>query len=268
MSAPDARSAVSPGGAAVSVDAATPVRATPEKERLASKAQNSEPVVGRRLTLGRRAVFWAYRRLMNTLFDIEVRGELPKDKGAVLASNHPSMADGPLAQVLDPRIRCVAAPQIPLFHTVMSLAGTYFTNSESLFAQVEADLKANNLAWIAPEGTMNSRQISEVKSGAVRMAANAGVEIYPMVMTGTKAAWEQLGRLHTWRPWRKPKITIEIGKPIRPSGETKRDQATVHRAIVELQAKHGIPAACASGAAAATGENDTLHTGARAALRS
>lgn len=245
----------------------------PSRRRRSTPPSPEPPPKGARPPgLGRRLLWRGYRAVLFRLFDIEIRGALPQGTGAVLACNHPSMADGPVATLLDPRIRSVATRQRnPLFQLVMERWGTYFVGREGLIERASADLRAGNLVWIAPEGTRSDYQIERVKSGAVVMAQAAGVPVVPMVVTGTQEAWASLSKLRTWLPWSRDqhRIVIELGEPFWPEGDAKTESQRLRGGIRALQAKHGIPAAprgLRAGANAASGRATPLQDGMNSAL--
>lgn len=210
------------------------------------------PVPPRRPGVGRRALWLAYKAFVHTLFEVEVKGELPKG-GAVLASNHPSMADGPAAVAMSPRIKAVARPQKNKFlMSMIELGGSVITNMPK--DEVDANgqpyprrsylgaiqhLREGNLLWIAAEGQMHSHKLFDAKSGSARLAHLAGVPVVPVVIRGSDKAWDQLLDIKSWRPWRRPKITIELGEPIQPTADAKASTAKILGTVRSMQEKSG-----------------------------
>jgi 1-acyl-sn-glycerol-3-phosphate acyltransferase len=74
-------------------------------------------------------------------------------------------------------------------------------------------LRAGEIVGVFPEATISrSFELKEFKTGAARMAAEAGVPILPVVIWGSQRVWtkghpKRLGRTRV-------PITIEVGKPI------------------------------------------------------
>ncbi|MEM6734200.1 MAG: lysophospholipid acyltransferase family protein [Myxococcota bacterium] len=272
---------IGPVTARTQVDGATPVEQPNPGKPLALVRREKEPDEPSKLellppskppSLAYRVAHRAFRAFIMTYCDVAVKGELPKDTGFVLASNHPSMADGPIIQSLDPRIQCVAVPQdVKFFQVFMEWVGSYFTDKKrEMYTRTNADLRGGNVVWIAVEGRCNRFQIKEAKAGAWAMAKEAGVPIVPMAVSDTSTAWNTLGKIWTWRPWRRPKITVEFGKPVMPGDDKTVARTRLRDSVRALQARVGVPAApgCALASAEASLGKKTgpILAGGRAAL--
>ena len=79
-------------------------------------------------------------------------------------------------------------------------------------------LKAGEVVGIYPEATISrSFEIKELKTGAVRIAAEAGVPLIPVVVFG---AHRLMTKDHPKDFSRSPKtIAIRVGEPMHPTGE-------------------------------------------------
>ncbi|MEO0813483.1 MAG: hypothetical protein AAFY60_11515, partial [Myxococcota bacterium] len=155
-----------------------------EQEVRAPKAPETSPQrkpraprtpLGERIKRG--ALWLAYKAFVHTVFKIEVRGTLPKG-GAVLASNHPSLADGPAAVSLSHRVRAVARPQENKFRMRMiELGGSIITNMPPGSVDEDGDpypqrnyrpairqAAQGDLIWFSIEGQMHSHLVADSKS--------------------------------------------------------------------------------------------------------
>jgi 1-acyl-sn-glycerol-3-phosphate acyltransferase len=91
------------------------------------------------------------------------------------------------------------------------------------YRQALAALKEGELVGVFPEATISrSFTIKEMKTGAVRMAAAAGVPIVPMALWGSQRLWTK-GRPRTLTRRHVP-ISIAVGEPLTPDG--RGDAAT------------------------------------------
>jgi 1-acyl-sn-glycerol-3-phosphate acyltransferase len=94
-------------------------------------------------------------------------------------------------------------------------------------------LRRGEVVGVFPEATISrSFEIKELKTGAVRMAADAGVPLVPMVLWGTQRLMTKdhprdLGRHKT--------ISVTIGEPISPEGATPVEKtAELRRAMAAM----------------------------------
>jgi 1-acyl-sn-glycerol-3-phosphate acyltransferase len=87
-------------------------------------------------------------------------------------------------------------------------------------------LGAGEVVGVFPEATISrSFLLKEFKSGAVRMAAEAGVPVIPMVLWGTQRI---LTKDHPRDFSRHRTIAITVGEPITVTGEDDPVEATAH----------------------------------------
>lgn len=116
------------------------------------------------------------------------------------------------------------------------------TAGRDAYVQAVAKLREGEYIAILPEaGVSRSFTVRECKTGAVRMAAEAGVPIVPISVWG---AHRLMTRGHGFKPfksWRMP-IRVQVGKQIRPTIDADANVAT-EELRAELQA--GIDAAMA-----------------------
>lgn len=159
--------------------------------------------------------------VLHRLVDLRVEGVARRVDGpAVVVSNHPHVADGALAMLADRSLRPVARwqPQrsaralIWLADSVVTTAGTG-RDPRPAWSTAVAHLGDGGRIWLAPEGGSHQEPtLRRPRSGAVRMAAAAGVPVQPLGIRwhdGTAGP-----RLSAWRPWRRPVVTLEWGEPV------------------------------------------------------
>lgn len=95
------------------------------------------------------------------------------------------------------------------------------------YAAAVESLRRGNLVGVYPEATISrSFELKEFKTGAVRMAREAGVPIVPLIVWGAHRLWTKdhpkaMGR-------RKFPVTVAVGSPIVPG----RDATAVLRAAM------------------------------------
>ena len=197
------------------------------------------------------------RPLLRGAVRIRVDGQVPAG-GAVLASNHPNLLDGPLMMSLDDRVRPVARPQtLRYVRIALRWSGAIIVGREAVAAAVSY-LRSGGLVWLAPEGRMTGSYLREGRSGSARMAAAAHVPVIPVAIRyhrrdgqgydGPGAVGTVGPKLRDWRPWRRPTVTVVFGAPIRVApvgkdlGGTAPEVATA--AIMEqVAALSGTPLA-------------------------
>lgn len=110
------------------------------------------------------------------------------------------------------------------------------------YAEAVEKLKAGELVGVYPEATISrSFEIKEFKSGAARMAIEAGVPIVPHVIWGAQRIWtkghpKHLGRTNT-------PISIAVGAPIAPTLPVSELTALLHarmqHLLLEVQDDYG-----------------------------
>ena len=97
-------------------------------------------------------------------------------------------------------------------------------------------LKAGEAVGIFPEATISrSFELKEFKSGAVRIAAEAGVPLVPVILWGTQ---RMMTKGHERDFSRGKTIAISVGEPLHPTGadpvaETAELQAVMARMLDE-----------------------------------
>jgi 1-acyl-sn-glycerol-3-phosphate acyltransferase len=165
--------------------------------------------------------------VLRLFFRPEVEGleNLPRSGGAILASNHLSVADSFFLPLVLPRR--VTFPAKLEYFTEPGIKGklkkAFFTGvgqipidrASGSAAQAALDtgirlLREGHLLGIYPEGTRSpDGRLYKGKTGMARMALQAGVPIVPVAMFGTDKA-NPIGS----RMWKPTKIRIKLGVPL------------------------------------------------------
>jgi 1-acyl-sn-glycerol-3-phosphate acyltransferase len=105
------------------------------------------------------------------------------------------------------------------------------TAGAAAYRHAVAALKAGEVIGVFPEGQVNAGVVGPLKSGAVRMAAQAGVPVIPVVVWGGQRILTK-GRRFSLRRARHSIVVIAIGEPRFP-GRSADD------AEVQTTALHG-----------------------------
>lgn len=151
---------------------------------------------------------------------------LPATGGAVVAINHTSYVDflpaGLAATERSRRMRFMIKAemeQVAVIRYLIRHTGTIpvdrSAGAGAYAAAVEA-LRAGELVGVYPEATISrSFELKEFKTGAVRMALEAGVPIIPLIVWGAQRIWTKGHPKNMWRP--KVPISVAVGEPIQPT---------------------------------------------------
>jgi 1-acyl-sn-glycerol-3-phosphate acyltransferase len=165
-------------------------------------------------------------RLQGLRFTVTGSDRIPRVGGAVLAINHVGYFDFTYAGYAAlPRRRVVRfmAKQEVFAHPVAGplLRGMHHipvdrTLGAASYAKAVEALAGGELVGVFPEATISrSFELKDFKSGAARMAAEAGVPLLPVVIWGSQRVWtkdvpKRLGRTRT-------PISVAVGEPV-PTG--------------------------------------------------
>ena len=181
-------------------------------------------------------------------FDVEGEEHIPATGGAVIAVNHTGYMDFTYAG-LPPRrvkryIRFMAKKEVfdnkisgPIMRALRHIPVDRGAGAQSYKSAVES-LRNGELVGVYPEATISrSFEIKEFKSGAARMAIEAGAPIIPTVIWGAQRVWtkghpKRLGRTNT-------PISIAVGEPLPPVGPpnelTEKLRTVMQKMLLELQ---------------------------------
>lgn len=101
------------------------------------------------------------------------------------------------------------------------------------YAEAVRQLRAGELVAVYPEATISrSFELKEFKSGAARMAREAGVPIIPLIVWGAHRFWTKDHPRSLAR--RKTPITVAVGEPIPPDGTSAELEAALRTAMTEI----------------------------------
>ena len=139
-------------------------------------------------------------RLLDIKFDIQGTEHIPPTGGAVIACTHVSYLDfifcGLGAQPAKRLVRFMAKHEVfanrvagPLMRGMHHISVDRSAGAGSYRKAVDA-LKRGEVVGVFPEATISrSFTVKQLKSGAVRMAADAGVPVVPMAVWGSQRLW-------------------------------------------------------------------------------
>lgn len=181
---------------------------------------------------------------------------LPNSGGAVLAITHYGYMDFALTEWMvwhrnRRRIRFLAKkgafdkPVVGWLLRGMRHISVDMKAGGEAYSQAITALKAGELLGVFPEAGVNrSFTVRDLKTGTVRMAAEAGVPIIPIAVWGGHRLLTK-GRKPTLAEARKVPIRFAIGAPFRPdAGSDVREQTAALRTSLQVlldEAQAGYP---------------------------
>ena len=152
---------------------------------------------------------------------------VPRQGGVLLAVNHVSYVDflygGLAANPSGRKVRFMSKRELfdhrwtgPLMRSLHHIEVDRADGEASLTTAVDY-LRAGEAVGIFPEATISrALELKEFKTGAVRIAAAAGVPLVPVILWGTQ---RMMTKDHPRDFSRGKTITISIGAPLHPAGE-------------------------------------------------
>jgi 1-acyl-sn-glycerol-3-phosphate acyltransferase len=177
--------------------------------------------------------------------------------GAVLAVTHFGYLDFALTewtlwQVDRRRIRFLATARAfdhpvagPLLRAMKHIP-VERTAGASAYRHAVAALRAGELVGVFPEGEVHRGDVGPLRTGAVRMAAEAGVPLVPVVVWGGQRLLTKGERFSLRRAWRS-RILVNVGEPrhlpaagLDADAETARLRATLRALLRDAQAEARI----------------------------
>lgn len=185
-------------------------------------------------------IIWTAKAAFKALglrFQLSGTEHVPRTGPALLAVNHISYVDfifgGYAAQPSRRLVRFMAKREIfdhPLGGPLMrSLHHIEVDRGEGLASYQEGlrYLRMGEVVGIFPEATISrSMEIKELKTGAVRLAAEADVPLIPVILWGTQ---RMMTKDHPKDFSRGKTIAISVGEPLHPTGADP---------VVETEALH------------------------------
>ena len=193
-------------------------------------------------------------RLLGQRFQMTGTEHVPTSGGVLLAYNHIGYVDfiyGGLAANPSGRlVRFMAKREIfdhrwtgPLMRSLHHIEVDRGEGLASYHTAVDY-LKAGEAVGIFPEATISrSMELKEFKTGAVRIAAAAGVPVVPVILWGTQ---RMMTKGHPRDFARGKTISIKVGEPMVPTGDDPAgDTVELRRRMSEMlsEAIRDYPAA-------------------------
>ncbi|MFD8820029.1 lysophospholipid acyltransferase family protein, partial [Streptomyces sp. NPDC059627] len=161
--------------------------------------------------------------------DCQGSENIPRSGGAVLVSNHISYLDfvfDGLAALPQKRLVRFMAKESVFRHRIsgplmrgMKHIPVDRKQGEAAYQHALDSLKSGEIVGVFPEATISqSFTLKSFKSGAARLAQEAGVPLVPMALWGTQRIWTK-GQPRNFKRNHLP-VTIRVGEPV----EAPRDQ--------------------------------------------
>jgi len=187
-------------------------------------------------------------RVLGLRFQMEGTEHVPTQGGALLAFNHVSYIDfvlgGLAAQPSKRLVRFMAKREIfdhPVGGRVMrSLHHIEVDRGEGLasFRRAVEYLRAGEVVGIFPEATISrAMELKEFKNGAMRIAAEAGVPVVPVILWGTQ---RMMTKDHPRDFSRGKTIVIRVGEPLHPTGENPLAETAQLRGVMSTMLDEAI----------------------------
>lgn len=200
--------------------------------------------------LGIVGVGHALFKAMDLRFQVTGAEHIPRRGGAVLAVNHISYVDFVLAgygswasrrltRFMAKRETFDHPVSGPVMRALKHISVDRADGQRSYDVAVQR-LRAGEVVGVFPEATISrSFTVKELKTGAVRMAADADVPLVPMVLWGTQRL---MTKDHPRDFSRHKTIAISIGEPFDPRGGTAVQRTAELRRVMSSMLDQSIRA--------------------------
>jgi 1-acyl-sn-glycerol-3-phosphate acyltransferase len=182
-------------------------------------------------------------RVLDMRLDLRGTERIPAVGGAVLACTHVSYLDfifcGLAGLPAGRKTRFMAKQEVftnrisgPLMRGMRHIPVDRAAGQASYRQAVDA-LRAGEVVGVFPEATISqSFTVKPIKTGAVRMAAEADVPIIPVAVWGSQRLWTK-GRPKNLTQRHVP-ILIRVGEPFRPAGDPDEATADLRQRMAAL----------------------------------
>ncbi len=168
---------------------------------------------------------------------------IPRSGGAVLAINHTSYVDwlpaALAAHARGRRIRYMIKAEMQQVKVVNYLIKHTKTipvdrgSGADAYAEAVRLLRAGEMVGLMPEATISrSFELKEFKTGAVRMASEAGVPTVPLIVWGAQRIWTKDHPRNVGR--RKIPVMVTAGAPLPPSDDVEHFDAALREGMTSL----------------------------------
>ncbi|MEU5695493.1 lysophospholipid acyltransferase family protein [Actinosynnema sp. NPDC020468] len=186
-------------------------------------------------------------RVLDLRITVDGAQHVPTTGGAVLASNHVSYLDfvfaGFGAQPARRLVRFMAKDSVfrnrvsgPLMRGMHHIPVDRSAGQAS-YQQALTALRAGEVVGIFPEATISrSFRVKDIKSGATRLAAEAGVPLLPVALWGTQRLWTKGRPRHLTQ--RHVPVTIVVGEPLPPATTDAELHERLQSLVDDAQARY------------------------------
>jgi 1-acyl-sn-glycerol-3-phosphate acyltransferase len=177
---------------------------------------------------------------------------IPQSSGSVIAINHTSYVDWMPSAIAVYRRHRRLRFMIKTEMNDVKVVGFLMRHSHMIpvdrqagagaYAVAVERLREGELIGVYPEATISrSFELKEFKSGAVRMAREAGVPMIPMIVWGAHRMWTKDHPRKLLR--NRVPITVIVGEPLRATDSIEQTDAALREAMTELlqRAQLGYP---------------------------
>jgi 1-acyl-sn-glycerol-3-phosphate acyltransferase len=180
-------------------------------------------------------------RVLGQSIDISGLEHLPRTGPALLAVNHIGYVDfiygGVAPERIGRRVRFMAKRELfdhrisgPIMRACHHIEVDR-ADGEASAAEARRCLEQGELVGIFPEATISrAMEIKTLKTGAVRIAAGAGVPLIPMVLWGTQ---RMMTKDHPKDFSRGTAISIRVGEPLTVSADDPAGRTAALRAALQ-----------------------------------
>ena len=182
-------------------------------------------------------------RLLGQRITMTGTEHVPRSGGVMLAVNHVGYVDfvygGLAANPSGRRVRFMAKRELfdhrwvgPLMRSLHHIRVDRDAGTSSYRTAVDY-LRAGEAVGIFPEATISrAMELKEFKTGAVRLAAEAGVPLVPVILWGTQ---RMMTKDHPRDFSRGKTIAITVGEPMHPTGDDPvGDTARLHAQMSQM----------------------------------
>lgn len=180
-----------------------------------------------------RLLFPLVNCLVRVVAAVTVTGteNMPRRGGVLLVSNHLASYDPLIVGMCFRRelhfmakIELYRNPLVTWFITQLrAFPVRRGAGDRAALRHAEQLLHSGRVVALFPEGHRSHGEgVQESKGGIALLARRSGVPILPVAITGTEYLLP--GRVLSWRPWRRPAITVTAGAPFElPRAEGRAD---------------------------------------------
>ncbi|MBV8861014.1 MAG: 1-acyl-sn-glycerol-3-phosphate acyltransferase [Mycobacterium sp.] len=182
-------------------------------------------------------------RATGTRISYQELHNIPQTGGAVMAINHTSYVDWlPAALAVHYRGRRIRymikaeMQRVKIVNFLIQHTKTIPVNrgaGSEAYAEAVRLLQAGEVVGLMPEATISrSFELKEFKTGAARMALEAGVPTVPLIVWGAQRIWTKDHPRNLRR--KKIPVVVAAGPPLPPSGDVEQLDAALRDGMTSL----------------------------------